>query len=100
LAQFAQRVAAEFHLTAMSPEASRAYIEHRLAVAGAERAIFTPAACQCVHLAARGIPRLINQICDYALVYAFADGLAEVDASVIEQVVTDRQMHGNLRATA
>lgn len=100
LAQFAQRVAAEFHLTGMSPEAVRAYIEHRLAVAGAERAIFTPAACACVHLAARGIPRLINQVCDYALVYAFTDGLTEVDASVIEQVVTDRQMHSNLRATA
>jgi general secretion pathway protein A len=100
LVQFAQRVAAEFHLPGMSAEGVRAYIEHRLAVAGAERRIFTPAACECVHLASRGIPRLVNQICDYALVYAFTDGLEEVDASVIEQVVSDRRMHGNLRAPA
>jgi general secretion pathway protein A len=97
LVQFAQRVAAEFHLPGMSPEGVRAYIEHRLAVAGATRQIFTPAACECVHLASRGIPRLVNQVCDYALVYAFTDGLDLIDASVIEQVVTDRRMHGNLR---
>jgi general secretion pathway protein A len=97
LVQFAQRVAAEYHLPGMTAEAVRAYIEHRLAVAGANREIFTPAACECVHLASRGIPRLVNQICDYALVYAYTDGLEKVDASVIEQVVTDRRMHGNLR---
>jgi type II secretory pathway predicted ATPase ExeA len=53
-----------------------------------------------VHLASRGIPRLVNQICDYALVYAFTDGLDKVDAGVIEQVVTDRRTHGNLKMTA
>jgi general secretion pathway protein A len=100
LVQFAQRVAAEYHLSGMSAETVRAYVEHRLAVAGATREIFTPAACECVHLGSRGIPRLVNQICDYALVYAFTDGLEKVDASVIEQVVMDRRMHGNLRATA
>jgi general secretion pathway protein A len=97
LVQFAQRVAAEYHLPGMTADAVRAYIEHRLAIAGASREIFTPAACECVHLASRGIPRLVNQICDYALVYAYTDGLEKVDASVIEQVVTDRRMHGNLR---
>ena len=43
------------------------------------------------------MPRLVNQICDYALVYAFTDGLDKVDAAVIEQVVTDRRTHGNLK---
>lgn len=97
LVQFAQRVAAEYHLPAMSAPAVQAYINHRLAVAGASREIFTPAACESVHMAARGVPRLVNQICDYALVYAFTDGLASVDAGVIEQVVTDRRAHGNLK---
>ena len=98
LVQFAQRVAAEYHLPGMSPEQVQAYIGHRLAVAGASREIFTPAACECVHLVSRGIPRLVNQVCDYALVYAFTDGLERVDASVIEQVVADRQMRGSLKA--
>mgnify|MGYP003462600144 FL=1 len=66
-------------------------------MAGATREIFTPAACECVHLAARGVPRLVNQICDYAMVYAFTDGLDMVDAGVIEQVVNDRRAHGNLK---
>ena len=81
----------------MSPTSVGAYIDHRLKIAGATSQIFTPAAAECVHLASRGIPRLVNQICDYALVYAFTDGLEKVDASVIEQVVTDRRMHGNLK---
>ena len=97
LVQFAQRVSAEYHLPGMTAEQVLGYIVHRLAVAGASREIFTPAACECVHLASRGVPRLVNQICDYALVYAFTDGLDKVDASVIEQVVTDRRMHGNLK---
>lgn len=97
LVQFAQRVAAEYHLPGMSMEQVQAYIAHRLAVAGANHEIFTPAACEYVHRASRGIPRLVNQICDYALVYAYTDALATVDAAVIEQVVTDRRMHGNLK---
>ena len=97
LTQFAQRVAAEYHLPGMSAAAARDYIYHRLRVAGTSREIFTPAACECVHRAARGVPRLVNQICDYALVYAFTDGLDAIDAGVIEQVVLDRRMHGNLK---
>ena len=97
LVPFAQRVAAEYHLPAMSPAAVQSYIAHRLAVAGAGREIFTPAAGEWVHLAARGVPRLVNQICDYALVYAFTDGLDKVDAGVIQQVITDRRMHDNLK---
>jgi general secretion pathway protein A len=98
LVQFAQRVAADYHLPGMSPEQVQDYITHRLAIAGARHEIFTPAAGECVHLASRGIPRLVNQLCDYALVYAFTDGLEKVDASVIEQVVADRQMRGSLKA--
>ena len=98
LVQFAQRVAAEYHLPGMSREQVQAYIAHRLAVAGATREIFTPAACECVYLASRGLPRVVNQVCDYALVYAFTDGLERVDAGVIEQVVADRRTRGSLKA--
>jgi type II secretory pathway predicted ATPase ExeA len=97
LVQFAQRVSAEYHLPGMSADQVMRYIDHRLKVAGASREIFTPAACECVHRASRGVPRLVNQICDYALVYAFTDGLDVVDAAVAEQVVSDRRMHGNLK---
>ncbi|BCH27553.1 ExeA family protein [Mesorhizobium sp. L-8-3] len=88
--QFAQRVSAQFHLHGLSAEAVRGYIAHRLKIAGTEREIFTPAACNLVHLASRGLPRVINQICDYALVYAFADDLTAIDADLIRDVVADR----------
>ncbi len=97
LVQFAQRIAAEYHLPGMTAEQVQDYINHRLSVAGADHEIFTPAACECVYQASRGVPRLVNQICDYALVYAFTDGKDIVDAAVIEQVATDRRMHGNLK---
>lgn len=97
LVQFAQRVAADYHLPGMTVEQVAAYVGHRLAVAGATHEIFTPAACECVYLASRGIPRLVNQVCDYALVYAFTDGLDRVDAGVIEQVVADRRARGSFK---
>lgn len=99
LVQFAQRVAADYHLPAMSALAVGDYVRHRLRVAGAGREIFTPAACEAVHAAARGVPRLVNQLCDYALVYAFTDGQDRIDAGVIEQVARDRRMHDNLTMT-
>ena len=97
LVQFAQRVAADYHLPAMSAQAGGDYIRHRLRVAGADREIFTPAACEAAHAASRGVPRLVNQICDYALVYAFTDGQDRIDAGLIEQVARDRRMNDNLK---
>jgi len=97
LVQFAQRVAADYHLPAMSAQAVGDYIRHRMRVAGADREIFTPAACEAAHAASRGVPRLVNQICDYALVYAFTDGQDRIDAGLIEQVARDRRMNDNLK---
>lgn len=94
LVQFAQRIVAEFHLPTMSREDVAAYISHRLAVAGATRPIFTRGACESIHLVTKGTPRLINQICDYALVYAYSYERREVDAAIIQQVVIDRKIYG------
>ena len=91
LLPFAQRVSADFHLPGMPSQGVRKYIEHRLRIAGAQREIFTPAACEAVFAASRGLPRLINQICDYALVYAFAQELPVVHADLIQKVVADRR---------
>jgi len=90
--QFAQRVCARFHLGAMAREAVRQYIAHRLKVAGCDREVFPPAACDLVHAASGGLPRVINQICDYSLLYAFADGATDVAADLVRQVVEDRTL--------
>lgn len=94
LVQFAQRIAAEFHLPTMNAEEVEKYINHRLEVAGATRKIFTKGACESIHLVSKGTPRLINQICDYALVYAYSYERREVDATIIQQVIMDRKIYG------
>ncbi len=99
LIQFAQRIAAEFHLPTMDPEEVEKYIAHRLEVAGSTSRIFTKGACESIHLVSRGTPRLINQICDYALVYAYSYERREVDASVIQQVIEDRKIYGAYNTT-
>lgn len=89
LTQFAQRVTASFHLPAMDAATVRGYIDHRLRKAGAQTEIFTPQACALVAEAARGVPRLVNQLCDLALVYAFTKNAARVTRTTIEQVLDD-----------
>jgi type II secretory pathway predicted ATPase ExeA len=89
LIQFAQRVAASFHLPAMDAPTVRGYINHRLRKAGAASEIFTPQACGLVAEASGGVPRLVNQLCDLALVYAFTKSATRVTRITVEQVLQD-----------
>ncbi len=91
LHQFAQRVSVFYHLKALSCEETTGYIRHRVAAAGGDPALFLPEAAEIIHARSRGIPRLINQLCDYALVYAFADEKHQIGPDTILQVVRDRQ---------
>jgi len=86
LAAFAQRVGAHCHLGALSFEDTAGYINHRLTSAGAQFEIFTPKAIAAVHALSGGIPRLINQLCDLALVYAYSENRHTVDADLIEAI--------------
>lgn len=90
LRQFAQRIAMEYHLEALQSNETAAYILHRLSVAGGSSSLFAPETFDLIHYATRGIPRLINIVCDTALVYGFADQAKCIDAEVIRQVVSDR----------
>jgi len=94
LTQFAQRVSASFHLKAMDAEAVSGYITHRLSVAGAKREIFSPDVRQLVFEATGGVPRLVNKLCDMALVYAYSADSPVVDASIVEQVIEDGMLVG------
>jgi general secretion pathway protein A len=91
LMQFAQRVSVDFHLRPLDPHETQAYIRHRLEVAGGAPSLFRAEAIELIHVRTRGVPRLLNQLCDYALVYAFADGLKTIDADLIAQLVRDRK---------
>lgn len=76
--QTAQRITARYHLNPLGLVETRAYIEHRLKVAGLDGRIFTNRAVKSIHKAARGIPRLINSICDRALLAAYVEGQKQI----------------------
>ena len=90
LRQFAQRVSVDSHLRPLDQNETRAYIRHRLTVAGGNPNLFLPEAIELVYARTNGIPRLINQLCDYALVYAFADGRKHIDSELVSQVLRER----------
>lgn len=94
LEQFAQRVSVDFHLGPLALDDTQSYIRHRLTVARGDPSLFRPEAIAFIHARTRGIPRLINQLCDLALVYAFAEQHSIVDLNLLEHVVLDRQQHG------
>ncbi len=94
LEQFAQRVSVDFHLGPLTLDDTQSYIRHRLTVARGDPSLFHPEAIAFIHARTRGIPRLINQLCDLALVYAFAEQHSIVELKLLEHVVLDRQQHG------
>ena len=72
LRQLGQRITARYHLPPLMLNETAAYIQHRLEVAGCKRNLFTKGTLHLVHRLSGGVPRLINTICDRALLGAYA----------------------------
>lgn len=89
LRQLAQRIAASFHLRPLSKSATGAFIVHRLRVVGGTGREIDETACNIIYDVTRGVPRLINQICDMALLYAWSAESSVVDEKVIKAVIDD-----------
>ena len=87
--QLAQRVAASFHLKAMSVDTTNRYIGHRLRAAGGSGREFTLEACKLIHGEAGGVPRLINQLCEFSLLYAWDAEVRTIDEDLVRQVLSD-----------
>jgi general secretion pathway protein A len=95
LNQLSQRVTVHCHLTGLERGEVEQYIKHRLTVGGSSRFdIFQMKTIDRISQYSRGIPRLINVLCDSALVYGFADGLHTIDTNVIENVYTELKSLG------
>ena len=93
LEQLRQRIAVYFHLTPLNKEDTKEYIIHRLKVASnSGKHFFTEEALDLVYDFSRGVPRLINQICDSALLSGYIDELAKIDASVVKDVIAESPM--------
>ena len=90
LEQLAQRVIARYHLGPLSAPETAQYIRHRLAVAGLTGPVpFADEAILRVHELTRGVPRLINLLCDRALLGAYAAGRSTVDARLLDSASSE-----------
>lgn len=90
LEQFAQRVTVSHHLQNLDRRETRDYIRHRIKLAGGDPTLFENQACLAVWYFSKGVPRLINAICDQALVYGYADEKPKIDIELIKDVMRDR----------
>lgn len=90
LVQLNQRVSVRYHLTELSREEVAAYIASRLTIVGGKPDIFDDGAVSLIYDASGGVPRLINTLCDSALVYAFADEVKSIGQEIVQQVIDDR----------
>jgi len=90
LRQFAQRISADYHIRPLDQSETVEYVKHRLTVAGGNEDIFHPDTFPLIQEHTSGVPRLINILCDTALVYAFGAQQDNVDAKIIREVVKDR----------
>jgi general secretion pathway protein A len=93
LEQFVQRVTVYCHLDALDKEQVDGFIRHRLMVAGAQNLdVFDPGAIHAIFKHSLGIPRLINILCDSALVYGYADDVKTIGRDLIDAVAKARKL--------
>ncbi len=80
-----QRITVSYHIDPLTENESREYINHRLKVAGCTRELFKPEALRNIYTFSHGYPRLINIICDHALLTGYSDGKKIIDTAVIKE---------------
>lgn len=96
LRQLKQRVTVRYHLRSLTLKECQAYISSRLQVAGGDPMLFTPKAVEIIYACSAGIPRVINVICDGALMTAYGLRKTYIDDSLIRQVAEDLQIGGTV----
>ncbi len=94
LRQLTQRVSVFYHLGRLSLEEAKAYVSHRLEVAGGRPDLFDGDAVELIWAEAKGIPRVINTLCDLSLVYGFSASSQSIDKSLVQEVLADRNKMG------
>src|SRR5688572_5176633 len=87
--QIAQRITGRYHLEPLQKDDTRAYVSHRLRVAGAQSDIFTKRAIDALYKHSRGIPRLINVIADRALLAGYTKDQRRVDTKLVSAAAAE-----------
>jgi general secretion pathway protein A len=89
LRQFAQRVAAAYHLKPLDVKTTREYIAHRLRHVGGTGKEFSGPAMTRIHEVTTGIPRMINKLCDLAMIYGAGAERTAISINLINELVED-----------
>lgn len=90
LRQINQRIAVRYRLRAINMEETRAYIRHRMEVAGESGGVsFSRYAIKYIYLYTRGVPRMINILCDRALLIAYGDEQRHISAGIISRAIRE-----------
>jgi general secretion pathway protein A len=87
--QISQRITSRYHLLPLGRADVFAYIRHRLLVAGVREKLFSEAALARIYLLTQGIPRLINVVCDRALLGAYVEGRYVVNVGIVDQAAEE-----------
>ncbi len=89
LRQLNQRITARFHLEPLSKSEILDYVMHRLTIAGARRPLFHSSLIGTLHRLSKGIPRVVNLICDRALLGAYVEGRTRVDRKILLKAASE-----------
>lgn len=89
LLQLAQRIVARYHLEPLSQNEIAAYVQHRLAVSGTQQPLIPPKLAELLYRLTGGVPRLINVLCDRALLGAYTQGKTQVDRATLLQAARE-----------
>ena len=101
LRQLKQRIALRYHVASLDPGEIGEYIEHRLRVAGSDHRIqWTPEALTLIYSYSRGIPRLVNILCDKALLAGYVTETFVIDATNIKRAIEDTECKPSADTTA
>lgn len=87
-----QRIAIRYNLSGLSKEEVGKYVDYRLKAAGADREIFNATSVEEVYRASKGIPRIINNICDLSLLMGFSSQAEQVSDAVVKAVAEDLRL--------
>jgi general secretion pathway protein A len=94
-----QRIKVNYHLVPLDPEETAAYIRHRLKVAGTQKELFVPEAIHEIFKFSNGTPRLINILCDRALITGYSHDLNRVSPEIIRECAKELEISSGAEAT-
>jgi general secretion pathway protein A len=89
LRQLSQRITARYHLEPIRRDEIAAYISHRLEICGATEALFSERAIDQIHNFSQGVPRLINVLCDRAMLGAFVEGKRRIEPQIVRKAARE-----------